>query len=512
MYQAPVIATLIGISAIWNEVGCRLEKAGYRIPLYFHHYGFMYASLSYYFCIAGRSMYLDVMTPSNWLDKDTTHKFVVHGMHRDGDYDEDDGYALWKNESTFEGLEGLKTFSMLCPLWVTLTLLVCIWHTHQHINKIRYIEEPLLDEQGEIVKDESGKPKHSGKFRPNPDGRLVDFPQHNQTMTVLILPCVYGLLSFKSSIRMWLVMINFIPGGFGNHNSTADAYGSYTERKEFLLEMYEANFMVGDIYETYALVTFGHLVMGVLKKRIDKMKGIFSSDVQDRPDAEKSEMEQNIERLVDAMKTLTVAGVKLFALSCLLQGLYTLIITTFAFDFPGVGDAYFSRLPLNNGTEPGLFQQEATKTMTHYFFLGAGFIASFAAIGNIMIIEEDFEDFLHEFQPSLKFWGTKILVSLAFLQSILISLFVTPRGWSEIQSNLLYSSALCLECLLIAIFHVKGWGADEEWYGDYDPIIKSSDGKLQRLPSSKGNKFPGEKGRPLLSAPSAVHNVPDENK
>jgi len=117
------------------------------------------------------------------------------------------------------------------------------------------------------------------------------------------------------------------------------------------------------------------------------------------------------------------------------------------------------------------------KATAHSFFLGAGFVASFAAIGNIMIIEEDFEELLKEFYPALKFWGTKILVSLAFLQSILISMFLTPRGWSEIQSNLFYSSALCLECLLIAIFHIKGWSADEIWYGDYDITLSAKTAK-----------------------------------
>lgn len=226
--------------------------------------------------------------------------------------------------------------------------------------------------------------------------------------------------------------------------------------------MYEANFMVGDIYETIALVTFGNLVMGVLKKKIDKMKEVFEGATKDHVDGE--EMKEYIERLVDSMKTLTVAGVKLFAMSCLLQGVYTLIITTAAFDFPNFMPQYFSR----NEESPGMFQEEGMKETVHNFFLGAGFIASFAAIGNIVIIEEDFEELLEEFHPSYKFWGTKILVSLAFLQSILISLFLTPRGWTEIQSNLFYSSALCLECLLIAIFHIKGWSADEEWYGDYE--------------------------------------------
>jgi len=292
-------------------------------------------------------------------------------------------------------------------------------------------------------------------------GKLCDAPQHDQTIKVLALPVVYGLMSFKSVCRMWQIMINHVPA---QHHDPLDMdapkvlFHGYVERKTFLNEMYEANFMVGDIYETIALVTFGHLVMGVLKKKIDAMRNQFEQTNTNK------EFTSYVDKLVDSMRTLTVAGVKLFALSCFLQGIYTLIITTMAFDFPLFCPKLFSRDQANLG----LAQLESTQTFMHDFFLGAGFIASFAAIGNIMIIETDFEELLEEFKPSYKFWGTKILVSLAFLQSILISVFLTPRGWSVIQSNLFYAAALTLECFLICLFHLKGWSADEEWYGDLE--------------------------------------------
>jgi len=459
MYQAPVLAILIGLAAVWRKVGLNLELKGVNVPLFAHHYGFMYTMLTILFILGCQSMYYDVMVPSNWLDNATTVEFVRGIMSTNNELDDGVTFAKWQAESTLNDFQGLKEFSMLCPLWVFLTLVVCVYHTHLHINKIR-------DNRTEGAK-----------------GRLVDNPQHDQTITVLILPVVYGLMSFKSSCRMWQVMINHIPVPMAHHDVHAVAFDGYEERKTFLLEMYDANFMVGDIYETIALVTFGHLVMGVLKKKIDKMKAIFKQKTQHREDSE--QLQEYIVRLNDAMKTLTVAGVKLFAMSCLLQGLYTLIITTFAFDFPSFKPELFSRDSSNLGT----FQKPDMKNMAHYFFLGAGFIASFAAIGNIMIIEEDFEELLEEFKPSFKFWGTKILVSLAFLQSILISVFLTPRGWSEIQSNLMYSSCLCLECLLIAIFHIKGWNADEEWYGDYE----LSDGLSQAEGGSlKENLLPKE--------------------
>jgi len=450
MYQAPIVALLLVVSHVWNHVGVALEKNGVRIPLFMHWYGFLYGALLYLFGRACQEMYDDVLTPTNWLNHDDITAFATQTMRANGDYEE--SFETWQNESSLSEFHGLREFSMLCPVFVFLTFVVCIYHTHLHINKIRYAVGGA--------------------------GKLCNCPQHDQTIKVLILPVVYGLMSFKSTTRMWMVMINHVPVPYSDHNTTQTMFTGYESRKEFLSEMYESNFMVGDIYETIALVTFGNLVMGVLKKKIDSMKSIFAAETAERADGQ--EMQDYINRLVDAMKTLTVAGVKLFALSCLLQGTYNLIVCTMGFDFPHFQPALFSREPQpsvdGQPSQPGLFQRPAIKATSHDFFLGAGFIASFAAIGNIMIIEEDFEELLHEFHPALKFWGTKILVSLAFLQSILISIFLSPNGWSIIQSNVFYSSALCLECLLIAIFHIKGWDAEETWYGDY-PDYESKAGK-----------------------------------
>jgi len=439
MYQAPIVAALICATYLWASVGTWLERKGAKVPLFLHYYGFLYTMLFYLTAVGMHGMWRDIMIPTDWLHPNSTEALVRSVMQENNELFENDGrvYALWLGESDMSTFQRLKWFSMLSPFWVLLTIAVCVYHTHLHVNKVRYF----------VSKDGT-------------EGKLCNAPQHDQTIKVLALPVVYGLMSFKSVTRMWQVMINHVPAGAAASDDDGPAvmFHGYEERKSFLLEMYDANFMVGDIYETIALVTFGHLVMGVLKKKIDKMREQFEETNTNKA------FSQYVQRLVDSMRTLTVAGVKLFALSCFLQGTYTIIITTMAFDFPLFMPGLFSR----DEAALGIFQTEATKTFMHDFFLGAGFIASCAAIGNIMIIEEDFEELLEEFKPAYKFWGTKILVSLAFLQSILISVFLTPRGWSVIQSNLFYAAALCLECLLIAVFHLKGWSADEEWYGDYE--------------------------------------------
>merc|ERR1711970_229008 len=103
----------------------------------------------------------------------------------------------------------------------------------------------------------------------------------------------------------------------------------------------------------------------------------------------------------------------------------------------------------------------------HDFFLGMGSVASTAAICNIIRVERIFHHQLTEFKPFWKFWGTKILVSIAFLQMIVFRLPVPPfRYMSQVHTSLMYSSMLCYECFGVALLHMYAWNAKEPWYGD----------------------------------------------
>merc|ERR1712130_708086 len=96
---------------------------------------------------------------------------------------------------------------------------------------------------------------------------------------------------------------------------SAHMFNGFLDRKRFLDEMYEANFMVGDIYETLALVAFGNLIVTVLHNSIKGSHG-------------------ELLPLKVAMRDVTVAGVQLFCMSCLLQGAYMLVVTGVGFYFP----------------------------------------------------------------------------------------------------------------------------------------------------------------------------------
>lgn len=95
---------------------------------------------------------------------------------------------------------------------------------------------------------------------------------------------------------------------------------------------------------------------------------------------------------------------------------------------------------------------------------GAGLIASTVAIGNVVNVEVSFHTELHLFNPGAKFWSTKIIVSIAFIQEFVLGLLGNERlrgenKLSDLQIKLLYCSLLCYEVLGVTLLHVIAWPA-----------------------------------------------------
>merc|ERR1712070_982877 len=111
---------------------------------------------------------------------------------------------------------------------------------------------------------------------------------------------------------------------------------------------------------------------------------------------------------------MTLSGVRLFNYTCVAHAIYVLTITEMRYHqaFP----KYFS----NDPRHLGYFQTPAVQSGSYFFFVGAGCVSSMAAISNIKEVEEIFHDVLHSFRPSGKFWATKILITIAFIQSVLL--------------------------------------------------------------------------------------------
>ncbi|CAK0827305.1 unnamed protein product [Prorocentrum cordatum] len=128
------------------------------------------------------------------------------------------------------------------------------------------------------------------------------------------------------------------------------------------------------------------------------------------------------------------------------------------------------------GSELGQMIRSGSENV-RFFASGMGCVASSVAICNMIKIERTFHIELANFGPFLKFWGTKILVSIAFLQTIVFMIPVPPfKDMTIVQANVTYSTLICYECLVIALLHMHAWKCDEAWYRYSDD--QESPGKL----------------------------------
>lgn len=482
-------------------VGLQLERKRRIVPLYLKYYTWFYLLLLILMLAALISTVCDVMRVSGWLDPESIELrvkgrlFAEEGAERWREV-----LDLWREEASLEDYPMLRWFSMSCPLYLLATFVVCVVHTHRHMI---YMDRTLCSRAQNL---------------------------HDKTIRILALPMVYGLMSFEGVVRMWGVVID--------QTSTRHHFQHFDDRLRYQLDMYEACFMVGDLYESYALHVFGALTIFVLNQKISRKVSTAkeamsamsmmsmtasmgtrpdgaSEDVQgldgtplseatpvpdasyeldahfSRPRESYAEVETAFTELMNELKGLTMLGIKLFCLTCFLQAFYKLIVMTLGFYdfFP----AWFNTDTHNQ--PPGVFQRPDVKKGAHHFFYGAGFVASFAAIGNVVEVERGFHKNLQEFSPFLKFWGVKVLVSIAFLQTLVLLIMPPFSGWSETRQNIFYASMLCLECFLISLFHLKSWAPRESWYGSmgdladgYSPMADKNAGTTsESLPSESSD-------------------------
>jgi len=394
MYTAPVLLLSLGGLRLWRRLTLRLEKLGLWVPQICQYYSIMYFLLAVLTAKSFLTMY-DVLSPAGWLDADDVKALVVRSP---GTID----LEKWSKSGSLENNVFLKYFSLTMPIFLILTFLICTIHTAMQARKCV--------------------------------GGLIKHPQRDETMTVLALPLVYCLMSFKGGIHMWQTVVNYSMGVHRN--------GNWDARREFYASMWDSNFMVADVYEGLALLIFARLTLDVIREKVgEQASSLQSHDV----------MQTNAE-LMKTMASQTVSGVMYFCVSCGAQAFYTLTVTTLEY--------------YNHPIE--MLSNGAVKEKAHYFFLGMGTIASAVAIQNIITVEHTFgHKFLTMFHPSRKFWSAKVLVSLAFMQTCL--LYLPPfNSWSVTSQNLFYSSMICCECFFISLFHLLAWNCNEKWYKQVD--------------------------------------------
>jgi len=177
---------------------------------------------------------------------------------------------------------------------------------------------------------------------------------------------------------------------------------------------------------------------------------------------------QKADNLVHALRQVTAIGVQGFVLVSILS-MYMAFIKP-------ITDMVCAAQDLVNVTEvtfncPPAWESALTGPYIEGFLGGLGFFGSSIAIYNLIAIETspELHDYLSKFHPFWKFWGTKILVSIAYMQSTILLAVnaVLPEPYSEQQINLIYSSLIVYELVGISILHYhpyfQAWHPDGAW-------------------------------------------------
>ena len=310
----------------------------------------------------------------------------------------------------------------------------------------------------------------------------------------------------QSVMRMWMLFT-----GSGSHCVTAT---SCRRRQEVLLSYYETNYQLADLYEAWAIWCFSRLCVRQVKNVSRQQR-----------------WEGTARRLFKPLSSITLLGVECFVLVYGVSCSYQLTLTVLAqwgvelcveggaeegngvagVVVPGGGVA---GVPVPGGptthasttmagvvqnhhvgtTTPAssdlsssisstlsssplaaLFSSSLEKVIcqTGNYISGAGFIASCLALYNIVAFETQLHEWLVPFEPFWKFWGAKILVTLAFLQTFILKIIFVDvlQLLSKEQEMLLYSSLVCIECLPIALLHCKAWRHTSSWYRDREWLL-----------------------------------------
>jgi len=327
-YQAPLLALALIATLIWRQITYKLQKGmtadkASKTALFTHYYVPLYLGFAFLTFTAIQTTMRE-MGVTKYLDDDT-----MRSNFNDSE---------WKSATQMGGKDAgpevdlshfaaLKYFSMSAPFWTLCTVLVCFLHTCQHVVAIKNsVGRPRISE----------KHANYGPWLTSENGKL-----HDRCIQILALPAVYGLMSMKSVIRTWQIVGNSAVGGGG-------LYDHWTTRMEFLTSMYETNFMVADLYESWALYQFAELALAILEEGFEKRenkleKAIEKERIEAAKDGKVSQSEQDIEdglagalqdyeRLAESVDQLTVQGIYSFVITCLIQSTWAIISTSLAYE------------------------------------------------------------------------------------------------------------------------------------------------------------------------------------
>lgn len=302
--------------------------------------------------------------------------------------------------------------------------------------------------------------------------------KHDRAVQIIALPAVFATMAFASMLPIFELTTGRInsemlespwydfakPMGV-RATSLLHLHGSYgnttllrppkwEEAKSLALWRYETCFYVADLFEAWVVFQFARLILELVEESILR---------QERPlDGEQEALSKLEHDLLDSHKavtTLTWMGTSIFVVLCIVQSACSL--------WPYIGGS-----------------REQQETIMFGLNVG-GFVASTAAIYNLIVVEQAFFRHLKPSKPVLKFLSVKLLVSLSFVQKGALWLIrgfhaILPKAMqrivhyvpiiqgilelSDLQSHLFYAALTIFECFFVAILHLFVWRANEDWY------------------------------------------------
>mmetsp|Transcript_112622 Transcript_112622/g.223950 ORF Transcript_112622/g.223950 Transcript_112622/m.223950 type:complete len:416 (-) Transcript_112622:6-1253(-) len=253
--------------------------------------------------------------------------------------------------------------------------------------------------------------------------------QRDRVIQVLALPMVYGSMSFSSVNCMW--------GLFTGRVRQGQQSIAWKDLQRMEVNIYHSNFQTADLYEAWALYQFAELCLDQISSGLTKQKSACRTGSESPT---KEQMGEENQLLVKTVHRLTAQGVLAFVLVCGFNASYRLALAFYTVMF--------------HADAPVFFSQDLDR-----YFVAMGLVASTEAIMNVIIVESTFHAQLEDFRPKAKFWSTKVLVSIAFMQEAVIGLCAL----SQLQQYLLYSCLICYEVFALSLFHIFAWPASEGW-------------------------------------------------
>lgn len=264
------------------------------------------------------------------------------------------------------------------------------------------------------------------------DGSSFLSQPRDVTVQVLLLPMVYSCLALRSVSCIWFSIAGKFPGALAcdhfDDNWQKISWNS-TDAQNVLLEVYEANFALADVYEAWALFQFARLLASVLGKKLE---------------------DYNEEQHVQALQDLITIDVRIFWIVGYVTAVIRIATT-------------WTRWRLGFD----LCKAAPVVCVLSPYLVGANWCVSSVAIYNLVSVEHRFHDVkkVRKFGPLLKFWSIKLMVMVSFWSGLFIdnSFMRQLFELNAFESKLLDASLRIYAMGLVTILNVAAWFPCAGW-------------------------------------------------